>query len=50
MKGREFDPRRTDPGDPAGRSFTWRRMAPWQIGTLAIAAVVLAIAGLVWVW
>lgn len=37
--------------DPYAReSFTWRRMQPWQIWALAIAAIILAILGLMWVY
>lgn len=57
MKTRDVDTHshaRDEPpteGDPYAReSFTWRRMQPWQIWTLAIAAVVLAILGLIWVY
>lgn len=33
-------------GDSYAReSFTWRRMRPWQIWTLAIVAVVFVVAG-----
>ena len=56
MKSRDTDPHthvRDDPPierDPYAReSFTWRRMQPWQIWTLAIAGVVLAILGVVYV-
>lgn len=57
MKARNVDSRsdvRDEPpteGDPYAReSFTWRRMQPWRIWTLAIAAVVLAILGLIYVY
>lgn len=32
----------------AQESFTWRRMKPWQIWTLAIAAVVLVVLGVMY--
>lgn len=32
----------------AQESFTWRRMKPWQIWTLAIAAVALVVAGVIY--
>lgn len=36
--------------DPLAReSFTWRRMRPWHIWTLAIAAVVLTALGVIYV-
>ena len=30
----------------ARESFTWRRMKPWQIGALAIAAIVIIVVGI----
>lgn len=36
--------------DPLAReSFTWRRMRPWHIWTLAIAAAVLTALGVIYV-
>ena len=39
----------TEKDSYARSSFTWRRMQPWRIWTLLIAAVVLAVLGIVWV-
>jgi hypothetical protein len=56
MKARNVDPHsdiRDQPPterDPYARgSFTWRRMQSWQAWTLAVAGVVLAIFGVMYV-